>query len=171
MTTRQAPFESLFCVQRSESMPRSRVSSHISRMSPTDTQLYRTFEETFRILTGSIYQVVCLASLGTSLTSFTIRVTRPSLLISPRDLFLVVIEIVQRRSGKLDFLSWAWGDSAQDTSIFSNQHDMPRWVPNSPRERGLFVQFPFPTHLSPTSNLGYIISCRWRNKSEGKILS
>jgi hypothetical protein len=52
--------------------------------------------------------------------------------ISPRDLCLVVIEIVQHRSGKLDFLSWAWGNPAQDTSILSNQHDIPRWVPTSP---------------------------------------
>ncbi|CAN9201137.1 unnamed protein product [Alternaria alternata] len=47
--------------------------------------------------------------------------------LSPRDLFLKVVEIVQHRSGKLDFLSWAWGNYAQDSSIFPNQHSIPRW--------------------------------------------
>lgn len=46
---------------------------------------------------------------------------------SPRQLYLKVIEVVQHRSGKLDFLSWAWGNYAQDTSVFLNQHEIPRW--------------------------------------------
>jgi hypothetical protein len=46
---------------------------------------------------------------------------------SPRQLYLKVIEVVQHRSRKLDFLSWAWGNYAQDTSVFVNQHAIPRW--------------------------------------------
>jgi hypothetical protein len=47
--------------------------------------------------------------------------------ISPRQLFLEVIKIVQHRSRKLDFLSWAWGNYAQDISVFANPHGIPRW--------------------------------------------
>ncbi|KAG9194055.1 hypothetical protein G6011_04090 [Alternaria panax] len=47
--------------------------------------------------------------------------------VSPRELFLKVIETIQHRTGKLDFLSWAWGNYAQDASVFSNQHNIPRW--------------------------------------------
>lgn len=74
--------------------------------------------------------------------------------ISPRNLFLKVVEIVQHRSSKLDFLSWAWGNYAQDSSIFPNQHSIPRWCIDFSYQRDLSGQFPSRTHPSHNASFG-----------------
>ncbi|KAJ4376237.1 hypothetical protein N0V83_001520 [Neocucurbitaria cava] len=48
--------------------------------------------------------------------------------ISARELYLKVLETVQHRAQQLDFLSWAWGGYAVDsTSAFGNPFGLPRW--------------------------------------------
>lgn len=49
--------------------------------------------------------------------------------LSPRELYLEVIELVQHRTGQLDFLSWAWGNYYQDSksSPFPNPFNITRW--------------------------------------------
>jgi hypothetical protein len=74
--------------------------------------------------------------------------------LSPRDLFLKVVEIVQHRSRKLDFLSWAWGNYAQDSSIFPNQHSIPRWCIDFSYQRDLSGQSPSRTHPSHNASFG-----------------
>lgn len=48
---------------------------------------------------------------------------------TPRKLFLDVLQKVQHRSQKLDFLSWAWGNYASSTSPpYQNQYNLPPWA-------------------------------------------
>ena len=49
--------------------------------------------------------------------------------LSPRQFYLSVLEAVQHRTQKLDFLSWAWGNHAPNpVTPFTNPFNVPRWA-------------------------------------------